>query len=1195
MKRLLMGLLFMGSLGHAFGQKDSTLTFRQEADLMMSHLPKQGVTTGILYDRVFALSGIHLMNQAGKPDSSNSVHFQQAFYELEEARLTTNPNSIERFLRRSLVHYGQEKKLIPAVLCYKYNILDPDLWVRGDIQFGDDSLLKVGNGYTGPLFAEKSITLSSILSEGDLKLGETYQLLPPMLINGGGRSETLISFRYRISGGSWIDVDIKNGAAISFNQVGKIGVELETTLGSGQVNVTTASPTIVPDPGHCDDPDWMRRDSNCEFWNSTEFQPSCGISYPIQALIPFIGEDGLSVKGKAEVYYYYHIGSLNPCTSESTPMSKPVIFVDGIDFYDVRKGPAIYGKFLQYINPITQNHALIGNILRQAGYDLAILNFPDGNKILKKHPLLGYIPVFNQDVFEGKANADIDGGCDYIERNAMTLVALIQKINARTSDPIVLTGSSMGGQIARYALAYMEKNGLSHNCRLYISQDSPHLGANIPMGVQYFLKFYAEKFDVSSARISLERKVNNPASREMLIQSNTTGGPDPLRATYYNNLINNGVPGSIGWPKLGGIRKIALVNGSLNGTSNLDNEDGNPIEAGAKMWTHQMRWFPWTASSGSVHFAPSNGALGEVFQGTKFIWRWFRSYWRNTQYNIDAYNLGCSIDQAPGGYYYSARDVAEEASQRWGVNFQPSVKFYSVKNRASFISTKSALGFHWTDRRQIGDLCENLSNRNLVCTGEIPFDAYYGENINSEHVTISKPMADWVLNEIYGNISPQATTTLPIQGLDVLCLDQIKNYAVSVPSSCTDCQNYWMVESGLGLESPPVGNNINVKALLNVGNSTIKFSSSNAGGCTFKGEKKVHFGKPKEITTSGMTSLGASGGFKTQLLSSVGTTFSILTSGPNNCDRNAVLSTNQLTANCSPDNIHGCNYNVLVKGTNQCGFVEKTFVVNCYPGTGGIQAVVDPANAVKGVHPSVYIQLKNELNEWLEGPFTGAIFDQRDLAVVKFSSESNGFVVNIQSLEPANYSMRIWVQGNPKSIKADFVVLKLAGSALSVSPNPAIKDVDSEVLVEIVKGQTSDNLFEVTVEDFNHVRQLSFAVEGRQFPIDIRDLSLGTYVVTVKGENSIFQEDLQLTLKGNSYLVLTPNPVASILSLAVVNPIKSDNTYKIVITDKLGNIHKSFESNQPLIEADVSDLPADLYYLKVVDGYQTLGKIFRKM
>lgn len=1196
MKKLLIWLALWTSVGHAFGQKDSTLTYQQEVDYHLSQLPKGGCSTGILIDRVFPLSGLREMNKPGIPDNSSSSHFQQAFSELESARMVPDPELGDAFLNPTLVHFASENKIIPGVLCYRYNYLDPDLPVRGDLVADENEVLHLANGFSGSLYKTSDITFSALLHEESLQAGKQYILMPPMFITGGGRTESLTGFRYRFPEQAWNNVDLKTGSTISFPSVGEAKVELEITLSTGQVFNTHTVEAITSNDMHCDDPDWMRRDSRCDFWNSPEFQPTCGNSYKIEAEVPFTAENGQSLKGRGEVAYYYNDFAVDPCSSEIYTFKKPIIFVDGIDFYDIRKCAAIYGKFLQYLDPALSEHISFGKNLRHLGHDIAILNFPDGTRWKDYNDVLGWHMVTPPAVAEGKANEGIDGGCDYIERNAMTLVALIQKINGRTNDPIVLTGSSMGGQIARYALAYMEKNGIPHHCRLYISQDSPHLGASIPMGVQYFLKFYADKFSNNSAKVALERKVNNPASREMLLQYHgNSGNPDPLRAQYVANLTSNGVAGSDGWPKLGNIRKIALVNGSLNGTSNLDNQNGNTISESAKIWTHTIGLFSFiNASSGQAFFAPAYGNQGEVFNATYIQWvkKWFFKVPVPTKahYIVNSFNDGCSIDGAPGGFYNPARDVAEEASNWY-------TTFYSLKNRSSFISTKSALGFHWQNPSDIGNLCEDLSNRNLVCTGEIPFDAYYGENTNTEHVTISKDMALWVLNEINGNVSAQAVTQLPVTGPDVLCLNQTGSYSVNIPASCTGCQRYWMAENGLNLTSSPNATGATVQAQLNVGETALKLSVSGPNGCEFKAYKPIHFGKPDPISSTGYVNLpGVLGGFKTNLHSSIGTVFSVTTSGPGSCDQEASLQNgNTLYAQCSPDNIHSCSYTAIVKGTNQCGVVDRNFTVHCSAHQGGHQAAVDPSNPVVGIDPVVLVSVINEEGNMVQGPFEYELVDVKNRTVFKSTAESNPFSISLGSIEPAEYSVLVHTSDKVEPAQANFVFLKSVGSALSVSPNPAIKDVDTEAKVVILDNQTQDEVFDVIVEDFNGVRQQNFGVEGKTFSIDLSGMALGSYIVTVKGASSIFQEDIQLTMKGSSYLILNPNPVTDNVSLEIVNPYRPDLDFTVVITDKLGNIAREVSTRDTVIEIDVADLNPDLYYLQVFDGYQKLGKIFRKL
>ena len=121
---------------------------------------------------------------------------------------------------------------------------------------------------------------------------------------------------------------------------------------------------------------------------------------------------------------------------------------------------------------------------------------------------LGYdVIIVNHPVNESNG---IDGGSDYIQRNAFTLISLVRYINEtkQGNEPNVVIGPSMGGLISRYALAYMEKKlaetgnntKWNHDTRLWVSFDSPHQGANIPIGVQKGIQYFADEFEVESAQ-----------------------------------------------------------------------------------------------------------------------------------------------------------------------------------------------------------------------------------------------------------------------------------------------------------------------------------------------------------------------------------------------------------------------------------------------------------------------------------------------------------------------------------------------------------------------------------------------------------------------------------------------------------------------------------------------------------------------
>ena len=148
-------------------------------------------------------------------------------------------------------------------------------------------------------------------------------------------------------------------------------------------------------------------------------------------------------------------------------LDKPIFFVDGFDPGDDRTIPLTY-DLLNFGN----SGENLGDIVRDLGFDLIVLNFPTYTS-------------------SSDGTTNIDGGADFIQRNAYILVELLNTINAIKvgAEENVIIGPSMGGLISRYALRYMEQNTLDHETRLYLSFDSPHLGANVPIGLQYILNY----------------------------------------------------------------------------------------------------------------------------------------------------------------------------------------------------------------------------------------------------------------------------------------------------------------------------------------------------------------------------------------------------------------------------------------------------------------------------------------------------------------------------------------------------------------------------------------------------------------------------------------------------------------------------------------------------------------------------------
>ena len=200
-----------------------------------------------------------------------------------------------------------------------------------------------------------------------------------------------------------------------------------------------------------------------------------------------ISYNGIKAKGKAYIKYR------NGIQSGQKNFSKPIIFVEGLDL-----SPSGSGAFLglELINSNPSFTPLSSTKIGNTGWP-QLWGCQDDGIFSTATPYLDSLSNEGYDIIM----LDFWDGADHIQRNAYLLIELIQRINNHKvgSEPNVIIGASMGGQVARYALTYMEHNNIPHCTRLNISFDSPWHGAHIPLSLQAFLDYQAnEKKEVDN-------------------------------------------------------------------------------------------------------------------------------------------------------------------------------------------------------------------------------------------------------------------------------------------------------------------------------------------------------------------------------------------------------------------------------------------------------------------------------------------------------------------------------------------------------------------------------------------------------------------------------------------------------------------------------------------------------------------------
>ena len=388
-------------------------------------------------------------------------------------------------------------------------------------------------------------------------------------------------------------------------------------------------------------------------------------------------------------------------------LDHPVIVIDGFDPGDARDIPGLYAS----LSFDGQNMA---DILRNEGFDVVILN----------------APLYTTD---GK---NIDGGADYIQRNALVLIALIQQLNSTKvgNNELVVIGPSMGGLIARYALSYMEENSLDAETRLYISFDSPHRGANIPISLQYVINYLAEQLADPTAQQVVNDVLKSPAAKEMLVDHLLghllAGSPydqDPTK------LLPLGAPGfrnefqaeldALGFPS--NVRNITMINGSGNGTTT-----GTP---GMTIVDTNLQIDTFTDVDVDLKFTPPAGQTTTV---TDVTVNFFNLPINTYQTIAQSPNSTAGVDSAPGGTGSISDALDGGAGNPVLIEFLDALQ----QDLYSFIPTMSALAINNPD----WFATPNLNNS--------PFVNFYIPDENEPHVTVTAASAQFALDEIRNGV-----------------------------------------------------------------------------------------------------------------------------------------------------------------------------------------------------------------------------------------------------------------------------------------------------------------------------------------------------------------------------------------------------------------------------------------------------------
>lgn len=498
---------------------------------------------------------------------------------------------------------------------------------------------------------------------------------------------------------------------------------------------------------------------------------------------------------------------------------------------------------------------------------------------------------------------DYQNSLDYIQRNAYMLEAVIDSVNAMKvgTEEIAVIGVSMGGLVARYALAHMEATSKTHEAKLFVSFDSPQQGANVPLAYQAMVRHLAgesiklpvflglfsfDVFDLDKIAPDLTKGMNivqSPAAQQMLIYQLQGSGStisidnSTLHHSFSSELQN------LGYPSQGNIKNIAIAHGNecadtmdFGPHATLVDMDKklvdlpflltNFIKGSIDFWTLRstittISSFLSTNTDVQAEFnlkaLPDQQSL-QIYKGKIFIKKTVLFFINVEEQLIDQKTLNSSssmlaLDNASGGI------IDIETFQELPAEFDPFVE----QTTFNFIPTYSSLDIGSGNQTILSsDIARVYSPASPPqAPKDTPFDNFFSNPLtNEEHITITEENGNWLLDELqdenafYSCANSCAPLGGAISGASIVCNS---NSTFSLSSPPFGGTITWEKSSGLTFVGGSTGTSVTVKAASSSTSESGWVRANINGNCDnfTLAEKSLWVGRP---ALSGSSSLNVS-------------------------------------------------------------------------------------------------------------------------------------------------------------------------------------------------------------------------------------------------------------------------------------------------------------------------------------------------
>ncbi len=487
--------------------QDNSAVLRSKLDRVFARIDKSQISTGILEDAGFGWLPLTKLKDTMSIDNTT---FRMAYESLYSARIsgtqTLTPLEIfnERFLPitpQTLLgkdsvgdNIANNPNIIEvAVINYNFNSLRPDALTANLMTATNGQLRDVAGRTQSPYQNHNAFLLTTNLhtAKPQAYTGDVSFLLrrSNYFSNTG---KTILKIEADLGNGNWRTVEFDQSYSENYCCMGGRSFGWKTI----KYRFTFTDNTVFISQTKVNIQEGTRAYARYAGWASRD--------------VPIFDPTGTNQHSGGTMQIVY--SQRNPTRADfplfNRRLIKPLIVIEGFDASAIMPFLADGDYNVEtFLNDIARTNRDIpaydfSNQLDDiAGYDLVFLNFADGT--------------------------------DDIHRNAQLLQDVLRWVNANKianavgfREQNVVLGLSMGGLVGRYGLAEMEKKrrlgwlGNEHDTRLLLTHDSPHRGANVPLGVQALAAALRTNSLLSQLAPQVQQVydlMDAPASRQMSI------------------------------------------------------------------------------------------------------------------------------------------------------------------------------------------------------------------------------------------------------------------------------------------------------------------------------------------------------------------------------------------------------------------------------------------------------------------------------------------------------------------------------------------------------------------------------------------------------------------------------------------------------------------------------------------------------